>query len=428
MIKIKSKKNDIFFAGHLFWDHPHGRSEALRSLIKRDDIKKIINVIIDEHEKGFNVYDELKKEFSDYDNGWIENESFLKIMSESKFSLSLFGNWHTGRFMESLSQGSIPICENIDVLDYPGIKSGVSYISIDEHWDDLNSFFDYLIDPKNEELFEEMQKNAISVYKRFYQIDENKVSPIEVLPTEGFYEFLNIFDEKVPELRSFFQQYTPYDIFVENEMKYIYKSKDFVLDKNEHLKNAVEISKQNNIEGLSLEFGVGGGHTINVISSLINNEKVYGFDSFNGLPEDWTNGFPKGTFSMGGETPNVNENVILKVGMFQKTLPNFLKKHNSYISFLHIDCDLYSSSKFVLEQCAKYIRPGTVIVFDEMIHYEDFKKHEMKSWFEFVNSYDIEYEYIGYLSKELSTSLIINKIGKDKKFKILQKKKRLEGS
>ena len=200
-LKIKERENDIFFSGRLFYaGNTQGRFNAVRSLRKRDDIKKIINVYIDESEKRHNVYNEIKEEFSDLVNGWIERERFLDILSKSKFSLSLFGNWHTGRFMESLSEGSIPICDNIDVLNYPGIKSGVSYISINEHWDDLNSFFDYLIDHRNEEFFEEMQKKLILAYKDFYQIDENKV-----LPQKGFFEFLKRFENKVPELKTFFK-------------------------------------------------------------------------------------------------------------------------------------------------------------------------------------------------------------------------------
>jgi hypothetical protein len=40
---------------------------------------------------------------------------------------------------------------------------------------------------------------------------------------------------------------------------------------------------------LWLEFGVASGRTINYISNFTN-DKVYGFDSFEGLPEKWRNG------------------------------------------------------------------------------------------------------------------------------------------
>ena len=48
---------------------------------------------------------------------------------------------------------------------------------------------------------------------------------------------------------------------------------------------------------LWLEFGVASGISINYISRFTN-DKVYGFDSFEGLPEKWRDGFNKGAFNM----------------------------------------------------------------------------------------------------------------------------------
>ena len=95
---------------------------------------------------------------------------------------------------------------------------------------------------------------------------------------------------------------------------------------------------------LWLEFGVFQGRTINYISSFTN-DKVYGFDCFNGLPEKWIDGFEKGTFDLNGQLPRVKENVILIKGLFQDTLTTFLNSMNKKVSFVHIDCDLYSSTK-----------------------------------------------------------------------------------
>ena len=72
---------------------------------------------------------------------------------------------------------------------------------------------------------------------------------------------------------------------------------------------------------LWLEFGVASGKTINYISKFTNN-KVYGFDSFEGLPENWRDGFGKGAFSRNGNLPEVNANVELIKGWFDNTLPN----------------------------------------------------------------------------------------------------------
>jgi hypothetical protein len=104
---------------------------------------------------------------------------------------------------------------------------------------------------------------------------------------------------------------------------------------------------------------------------------VYGFDSFDGLPEDWIDDnnnivLRKGFFSTDGNLPKVNDNVILIKGLFQDTLDNFINSNNNKkISFVHIDCDLYSSTKFVLEKIHPYIDDDCIFVFDELVNVEN---------------------------------------------------------
>mgnify|MGYP000400761291 CR=1 FL=1 len=100
---------------------------------------------------------------------------------------------------------------------------------------------------------------------------------------------------------------------------------------------------------LWLEFGVASGNTINYISKFTN-DKVYGFDSFEGLPEKWRDSFDKGAFNRNGDLPKVNSNVELIKGWFDETLPNFIKNHNKKVSFIHMDADLYSSTKCILNE------------------------------------------------------------------------------
>ena len=80
---------------------------------------------------------------------------------------------------------------------------------------------------------------------------------------------------------------------------------------------------------LWLEFGVASGKTINYISKFTN-DTVYGFDSFEGLPEKWRNGFDKGCFNRNGNLPKVNKNVTLIKGWFDETLPNFIENKVDY--------------------------------------------------------------------------------------------------
>eukprot|EP01040_Poterioochromonas_malhamensis_P006366 gene6366-6859_t len=149
-------------------------------------------------------------------------------------------------------------------------------------------------------------------------------------------------------------------------------------------------------ETLWLEFGVFRGSTINYISSHTSGE-VYGFDSFLGLPEKWRDGFDKGAFHM-GHLPSVHANVRLLKGWFNETLPRFLRDtHPKKISFIHIDCDLYSSTKYVFDLVKDRLSAGSVIVFDELLNYPGFDgdRGELKAFYEFVTENAVKFEWIG---------------------------------
>jgi len=156
-------------------------------------------------------------------------------------------------------------------------------------------------------------------------------------------------------------------------MEEIKKYKDTtILTRAENLKHA--LSKVLIPGGLYLEFGVHDGTTVNFTATIVNPNKVYGFDSFEGLPEDWERGnnvYKKGHFDLKGELPKVEDNVELIKGFFEDSLKPWLKEHSQVISFLHIDCDLYSGAKYVLKTLNHLIAPGTVIVFDELCDWKD---------------------------------------------------------
>jgi hypothetical protein len=158
-------------------------------------------------------------------------------------------------------------------------------------------------------------------------------------------------------------------------------------------------------EGLWLEFGVCSGRTINLISECTDNT-VYGFDSFYGLPEDWGNHQEKGTYTRDGNLPTVNHNVELIVGLFEDTLDSFLKKHKGPIAYLHLDADLYSSTKFVLDKVCDRIVKGTVISFDEIYNYSEYADHEIKAWVEFCNENKVSSEWILRTIYEQATCII----------------------
>lgn len=146
--------------------------------------------------------------------------------------------------------------------------------------------------------------------------------------------------------------------------------------------------------GLVLEFGVRFGNSIRLLAGLAGQE-VHGFDSFEGLPEQWHEE-AKGSYSTYGVIPELPDNVLIHKGWFDDTLPEFLKTHKEPVRFINIDCDLYSSTKTVLDCLASQIVPGTVIVFDEYIGNAHWREDEFKAFQEAVSTYGWDYEYLAF--------------------------------
>lgn len=147
-------------------------------------------------------------------------------------------------------------------------------------------------------------------------------------------------------------------------------------------------------DGLVLEFGVRFGNTIRQIAELVGpGQVVHGFDSFEGLPEAWHKE-AKGSYSTKGEIPTVPKHVRLHQGWFEDTLPAFLESYPGDVRLLNIDCDIYSSTKTVLELLAPRIKPGAVIVFDEYIGNEQWREDEFKAFQEAIARYGWQYEYL----------------------------------
>lgn len=160
------------------------------------------------------------------------------------------------------------------------------------------------------------------------------------------------------------------------------------------------------VSGLWLEAGVFFGRSINLLAKATD-RLVHGFDSFEGLPEDWKAGEHKGSYSTGGRLPEVVDNVRLYKGWFEQSLPAFLQQNDEFVSLLHIDCDLYSSTRTVLEQLAPRFVDGTVIVFDDFLGFPGFEQHELKAFDEFIMSSDWDYKVItaSLLSREVAVQL-----------------------
>lgn len=154
-----------------------------------------------------------------------------------------------------------------------------------------------------------------------------------------------------------------------------------------------------------LEFGVYTGTTINQIKSSVepNRYKIYGFDTFEGLPEDWK-GTPcaAGHFSTGGNVPNIPDIHFFK-GLFSNTIPIY-KQNSSNIALLHCDADLYSSTIDILYGLNDYIVKNTIIIFDEWyynhLNIPKNRLHERKAFFKWTIDKNREYFILPQIEEE----------------------------
>ena len=150
------------------------------------------------------------------------------------------------------------------------------------------------------------------------------------------------------------------------------------------------------IPGMALEFGVASGTTLRIVAEAFTEREgtVAGFDVFSGLPETWRTGFPAGEFAQESipEVPGAQ----LVPGLFEHTLPSFLNDEPGPVAFLHLDADLYSSTKTVLDLLGDRLVSGSIVVFDEFFNYPGWQQHEYRAWTEFVTRTGISFEYLGY--------------------------------
>tara|TARA_B110000967_G_C18677330_1_gene456222 strand:- start:18 stop:773 length:756 start_codon:yes stop_codon:yes gene_type:complete len=154
-----------------------------------------------------------------------------------------------------------------------------------------------------------------------------------------------------------------------------------------------------------LEFGVFKGASVNIFADYV--KTIYGFDSFEGLKEDWGGHLlPKGHFNLNKKIPKLKNNVVPVVGWIQDTLEDFLNQHNPKINFVHIDVDTYESSLYILKTIKPYLDKNAIILFDELYNFPGWKNGEYKALQETFNENEYKFRAFSRSGMEVAVQLI----------------------
>lgn len=169
---------------------------------------------------------------------------------------------------------------------------------------------------------------------------------------------------------------------------------------------AIDWIEKNGATGTVLEFGThNGGWMHYFVSRLPASVAFVGFDCFEGLPESW-DGLPAGSIKGYGmpielwsDTPELARKVLdefartgrmpappqpnlrIEVGLFSESLPRYLRDGWPHdLLLVHMDADLYSSTRPVLDTLCGPLSHRYLILFDEFYS----ANHEFRAWREFT--------------------------------------------
>ena len=134
--------------------------------------------------------------------------------------------------------------------------------------------------------------------------------------------------------------------------------------------------------GTWCEFGVADGSTLRRIAPFRGSACVWGFDTFSGLPEEWVRRDDvvhlAGHFAQ--ERVPLVAGAHLVTGLFQDTLPSWCPPEP--VTFAHVDCDLGSATRCVLDHVGPKLAPGAFVAFDEALEYPGHEEHEILALYE----------------------------------------------
>jgi hypothetical protein len=182
-------------------------------------------------------------------------------------------------------------------------------------------------------------------------------------------------------------------------------------------RNATRFVDYELVHGDIFEFGVYTGRSLALLAHYheVNKKSIHhidftrrvvGFDSFEGLPGGdehprWKTGMFRVNHSFHpickkGErvTPEIIYMLfekyelpppIIEAGLFSQVLPKVIGPKYQAAAVVHIDCDLYESTKAVLFGIQPALQEGTILLFDDWFNFRGSRhKGEQKAFFEFM--------------------------------------------
>lgn len=178
---------------------------------------------------------------------------------------------------------------------------------------------------------------------------------------------------------------------------------------------AIEYINFEQVAGDIVECGVFGGLSLAVLAKGATfdpkgmSRRIVGVDTFAGLPASeetharWQEG---DCASMHGWHPMLAPGTpvtadttralfaacgldapLLHEGRFDEVLPRVIPSAHPAVALLHVDCDLYESTRDVLTGVAPALQDGTVVLFDDWFHYRGHpRKGEARAFHEFLEA------------------------------------------
>lgn len=177
--------------------------------------------------------------------------------------------------------------------------------------------------------------------------------------------------------------------------------------------DAADYINYERVPGDIVECGVFGGVSLALLARAISfdpkgmTRRVVGVDSFEGLPASaeeharWREGdcremhsphplIPVGQPISRAATLELFERCELPAprlieGRFDAVLPKVVPSELTQIALLHVDCDLYESTRDVFASVGPALQDGTILLFDDWFHYKGHpRKGEARAFHEFL--------------------------------------------